>query len=176
MPSWSWSPQCWKIIVYCKVLDFKLAEKNNLVSETTSWTWFRSMNTWMKTFREFTSIMCSNLTRQAANFLSILIKKNLQPGLSYLLFKHIIILNSLRVCCFYLVGDSMIYLMQLSAVQFCSKSHTESLILELTFSEIVVKSKYFFLGDYLQSITRTPWIVKGNNPLSLVWSKWGSPK
>ena len=23
---------------------------------------------------------------------------------------------------------------------------------------------------------RTPWIVKSNNPLSLVWSKWGSPE
>ena len=50
-------------------------------------------------------------------------------------------------------GYSMIYLMQLLAVHFYSKSHTESLILELTFPEIGVKSKYFFLDDCLQSIT-----------------------
>ena len=25
-------------------------------------------------------------------------------------------------------------------------------------------------------LIRTPWIVKSNNPLSLVWSKWGSPE
>ena len=43
--------------------------------------------------------------------------------------------------------------MQLLDVHFCSKFHTESLILELTFPEIVVKSKYFFTGDCLQSIT-----------------------
>ena len=157
MPSWPVHPSAERLLVYCKVLEFKLGEKQKQSCVREKQLYVVSVNEHMnENLQGVHKYNVLKFDKTGCKFSINIDKKNLQPGLSYLLFKHIIIVNSLRVCCFYLVGDSMIYLMQLSAVQFCSKSHTESLILELTFSEIVVKSKYFFLGDYLQSITRTP--------------------